>query len=150
MRSLIMGPAPFKTQADLLLWWGLDMRHKNRLWPILITCEIILPRGVTREDVRKDELNFFIIISLTILCFQCQMWKHLHFRPFQWMYFCIHTSRPSSVMVWRCLESDLGYLANEKWANGVSLKDNSIWFRFNHLIYLFPKAQCTDWIGWCC
>lgn len=44
------------------------MRHKNSLWPmykrkgvILITCEIILPRGVTREDVTKDELNFFIL-----------------------------------------------------------------------------------------
>lgn len=134
------------------------MRHENSLLPmykrkgiILITCEIIFLRQVRRKKFRKDELNFVMIRSLTILSFQSsQTWKHLPCKPFQWMLFCSHTYRRRSVMALHCLESDLACLAKEQWANGDSLKENDIWFCFNHLIYLFPKVWHTGWIAWHC
>lgn len=136
------------------------MAHVQRKGIILIMCEICLPRWVTREDDRKDEL-IFSIRWLTILSFQSQTWKRLPCRPFKWMHVCIHTSSPRSVMVWHRMESDLGCLAKEQWANGDSLKENLILLqsfdlfvfkstahRLNRLVLLTFPGTISFW-NWC-
>lgn len=149
MRWLSRDPAHFKIQSDLLLQWGLTWGMRTVYGPCtkgihLITCEICLPRRVTR-DVRKDEL-IFTIRWLIILSFHSQTWKYLPCRPFQWVHFWAHTSSPCSVMVWHCLESDLGCLANEQWANGDSLKEHLILFQSLDLFVFKSTAPRLNWL----